>query len=425
MTKSWWAAALVATMMLMAGCHNGGHAQNSTQMRALHAVADAEALDVLVDDDAKVTGLALGQTSAVSEFDSGTRDTKIRSSTNGSVLLEKSLSFNSGTLSTLVVTGKRGAMNTLQLLDDTTAPSSGKFKVRAVGLSPDAGAVDLYITSGNVTDTVATIASIGYTTVTDYTEGTPGSYRIVFTAANTKDVLFQSAPISLSEGQALSAAVFPSGGGKLVNAVLLVNGADGSGTFLPNPLGRFKSVNAIADAGLLNFKADGTTMLANVPFGGSSTYVTLTAGGRNLAIEQANVPGVAIASATQTIAPASDYTVLALGTAASAQLAVIPDDNGLPTAGFAKLRFVNAMTGQPSVDAFVNFATQATGIAYGTGSAYSQLVPSTTYDISFSTPGGVTTLASIDPAELDAGGIYTAYLVGSAGNAQAKLVRDR
>ena len=55
----------------------------------------------------------------------------------------------------------------------------------------------------------------------------------------------------------------------------------------------------------------------------------------------------------------------------------------------------------------------------------SYVVPGTTYNITFATAGGVTTLASIDPAELDAGGVYTAYLVGSTGNAQARLVRDR
>jgi hypothetical protein len=425
MRTPWWAAACGALAILVSGCHNGGHDQNSAQMRALHAVADAEPLDVLVDDDAKATGLALGMVSAPTEFDSGTRDTRIRSSTNGAILADKSINYNSGTLSTLAIIGHRGAINTLLLLDDTTAPSSGKFKARAVGLDPDAGAADLYITSGSVVDTVATISGVSYTSVTDYAEGTPGSYRITFTAAGSKDVLFQSALQTLSEGQAVSAAVFPSGGGKLVNAVLIVNGAGGSATFLPNPLGRLKSVNAIPDAGLLNFKGDGATLLANVPFAGSSSYVTLPTGARSLQIEASNVPGSALAPATVTIDPARDYTALALGTAATPQLALIADDNTLPNAGYAKLRFVNALAGTGSVDGFVNFASQASGIAFGTASSYSQLVPGTTYDISFATAGGVTTLATIDPAELDANGVYTAYVVGSAGNAQVRLVRDR
>ena len=422
MKKLWLAAALVAAVI--SGCHNGGHAQNSTQMRALNAVADSEPLDVLIDDDAKVTGLAAGSTSAFSEFDSGARDTKIRSSTNQAILVDKSISFNSGAVQTLVMAGHRSGVGTFLLVDDTTAPSSGHFKGRGVGLSPDAGAVDIYITSGDVANTVPTISGVTYTAVTDYTEGTPGSYRIIFTAAGSKDVLFQSAPQTLSEGQIFSAAVFPSVGGKLVNAVLLFNGTGGSGTFIPNSLGRIKAINAIADAGTLNFKNGTTTLLANVPFAGGSSYVTLPAGSQPLSIEASNVPGSPLASATQTIDPARDYTAIALGSAASPQLAVFADDNTLPSTGYAKLRFVNGSSAGP-VDGFVNFAAQASGVAPGTGSSYSQLTPSTTYTITFATSGGVTTLATINPAELDAAGVYTAYLVGSAGNYQARLVRDR
>jgi hypothetical protein len=425
MRKPWWAVATTAVAILLSGCHNGGHDQNSTQMRALNAVADAEPLDVLIDDDPKISALAAGSISGTVEFDSGTRDTKIRSSTNEAILVDRSLSYNSGAMNTLALIGHRGSVSTLLLADDTNAPSSGHFKVRGAGLSPDAGAVDVYITAGSVTDTVPTISGLAYTTVTDYAEGTPGDFRLTFTAAGTKDVLFQSALQTLSEGQAFSAAVCPSGGGKLVNAVLIVNGASGSGVFLPNPLGRLKSVNAIPDAGLLNFRNDGTTLLANVPFAGSSSYVTLPTGARGLQVERSNVPGSPIASATQAIEPARDYTAIALGTAAAPQLVVIADDNTLPSTGYAKLRFVNALAGSGAVDAFVNFASQAGGIAFGTGSSYTQLVPGTTYNITFATSGGVSTLASIDPAELDASGVYTAYLVGSAGNAQARLVRDR
>ena len=423
MKKSWLAAALAAAVV--SGCHNGGHDQNSTQMRALNAVAGSEPLDVLIDDDAKITGLASGAASGFSEFDSGTRDTKVRSSTNQAILLDKSINYNSGAANTLVLLGPRTGVGTLLLADDATAPSSGHFKGRGVGLSPDAGAVDIYITSGDVTNTVPTISGVTYTSVTDYTEGTPGSYRIIFTAAGSKDVLFQSAPQTLSEGQIFSAAVFPSGGGKLVNAVLMFNGVGGTSTFIPNSLGRIKAINTIPDAGTLNFKAGTTTLFANVPFAGGSSYVTLPAGSQTLGIEASNVPGSALATAAVTIDPARDYTALALGSVSSPTLAVFPDDNSFPSTGYAKLRFVNGANGIGAVDGFVNFAAQASAVAFGTGSSYSQLTPSTTYTITFATAGGVTTLATIDPAELDAGGVYTAYIVGSAGNFQARLVRDR
>ncbi len=425
MKKPWWAAALVAVLALASGCHNSGSAQNSTSMRALNAVSDAEPLDVLIRDDVKFAGVALGTTTALSQFSSGDSDLKIRSSTNSAVLLEKTVSLGSGSITTLALYGKRGAIGTLQLAESVTSPSSGHFNVRAVGLSPDSGPVDVYFTSGNVTDVPASFSAVGFSVATAYAEAVPGTYRIFITPAGTKEILFQSTPQVVSEGASITVAVFPSGGGKLVNAVLLLEGSSGSGTLLPNPIGRLKAINAIPDAPPLNFKADGATLLSSVPFAGSSSYVQLATGSRTLQLESANVPGSIIASSSQTIAAARDYTLLALDSFAAPRLALITDDNTFPTSGFAKLRFINALAGSTSVDVLVDFAGQATGVGYGSASSYSQLAPGLTYTITFATPGGVTVIATISPVELDAGGIYTAVLLGAPGSAQIRLVRDR
>jgi len=425
--KPWWAAALAAALVLVAGCHNGGHAQNSTDLRALNAVIDAEPLDVLVDDDAKISGVALGQTSSTTEFDSGTRDVKIRSSTNGSILAEKSMALNSGAVNTLVMYGKRGSIGTLLLQDSTNSPTSGKFRVRGVGLSADAGAVDLYVVAGAVTDVAATIPGVTYLNSSAYTELSPGSFSIIMTTSGTKEVVFQSTPQAFSDGASYTIGVFPSAGGKLVSAWMLTEG--GSGVYLTNPVARVKVVNAIPDSPTLNFKADGTTLLSNVPFTGSSSYVSLATGNRTLQLEAANVPGTIIASSTQAIQSARDYTVMALDTFAAPRLVTLADDNTFPTAGFAKVRFVNALSSAASVDVLVNFASQASGLAYGSASAYSQLAANTAqatgYTITFSSPGGVQVIATLNDVELDSSLVYTAILLGPANAPQVKLLRDR
>lgn len=423
--KSWWAAVLVAFMVVLGGCKSGGNAQNSTQLRALNAVADAEPLDVLVEDDVKFAAVPLGTTTATSEFESGTRDLKIRSSTNGAILTQKSVNFGDGARNTLVLYGKRGALGTQLLVDSTATPSGGKFRMRAIGFSGESGAVDLYITAGSPVDSSATLSSVAYLTATDYSELNAGSFKIYMTVAGTKDVIFQSAAQTFAEGSNVSILVFPSAGGKLVNAVLLREGQDGGGTLLDNPVGRVKAVNAIPTSPPLNFKADGTTLLAGVPFTGTSSYVTLTSGTRTLQLEASNVPGSIIASASQAIGGARDYTIVALDTLAAPRLAVLADDNTLPNAGFAKVRFVNAQMGSTTVDALVNFAVQSSGIAYGTASGYNQISAATDYTVSFTTAGGVTTIATLAPVQFDAGGIYTAYLFGTSATPQVKVARDR
>ena len=418
------ALATLAAVVLSA-CHNGGSDQNSTQMRVVNAVVDAEPLDFLIDGSVKAAAIPVGTVSSFQEFGSGTRNFQLRSSTTQAILVDKTIGFGSGAHYTLLAFGKRASVTTLQLTDETTTPSSGHFKARVVGLSPDVGPVDVYFAATtDISQTAPALGGIIFGSVTDYIEVTPGSYNVIFTIAGTKDVVFRTtATQSFTEGSAYTIGVFPSTGGKLANALILVN--NGAATLLTNPLARVKGVNGIADSTPLNFKADGTTLLSGVPYTAASAYVTTTSGQHTLQVEAAAVPGSIIASASATLNSASDYTMLAMGTFAAPRLVVLADDNSAPTSGFAKIRFVNATTGVGNVDVLVDFASQVRGIAPGTASAYSTVAPKLDYTITFTTPGGVQQLATLSPVELDPGGVYSAYLFGSGSSVQAKLVRDR
>lgn len=417
-------AALTLLAVLLAGCQNNGRSQNTTDLRALNAVADAEALDILVNDDVKLAGVAANTTTSYTNFSSGTQDVKARSATNQAVLLDKSLALGNGARNTLLLYGKRAAMNGSLLADDTTAPSSNHARVRLAHLSPDAGAVDLYITATDLTAGPALISAASYGAVTASAEVTAASYRIILTSAGTTDILFQStATRSYASGASYTVVVMPSLGGKLVNAIFLEQG-DGGGTFLPNPQARLRVVDAFTD-GVLNVKVDGATALSNVPFTGVSSYLPLASGTRTVSIELANVPGTAIATQAVTLDPAKDVTFIATGTSAAPRIVTFADDNSLPASGVARVRFVNMLSDGSSTDAQVNFASQATGLAAGTASSYYSIAAGTSYTLTFASPGGITTLATISSAQLDAGNVYTVYLFGTSAGAQAKLVRDR
>jgi len=184
-------------------------------------------------------------------------------------------------------------------------------------------------------------------------------------------------------------------------------------------------VNDITDSTTVNFKVDNTAVLLALPFGANSTYVNTLSGQHTLQVEASNVPGTNLASLSTSLLAARDYTVLATGTLASTQLTAILDSNTLPAAGFANLRFVNGLNGGGNVDFLVNFAVQASGVPFQGASTYYSLAPSTTYTITATTSGGVTVIATLSNAELDAGGVYSAYLLGMPSNAKLVLARDR
>jgi outer membrane murein-binding lipoprotein Lpp len=422
--KNWIGVALAA-LALLSGCKNGGHDQNSAQVRILNAVVDAEPLDLLVDTDVDATAVPVDVLSPYREIGSGTRTASARSSTNGAILATKSLPFNDGGDYTIVFFGKRASTQAIQLLDDTADPSSGHFKIRAGGLSPDVGLLDLYVLAGDLASNGPTMSSLSFGTVTDYLELVPGTYSFVLTTAGTKQVVFQSTPQTFAAGAKLTFLAMPSNGGMLANGELITST---SGTFMANPLARVKAINAIPDAGPLTFKADTATLLSNVPYTGISSYVTTPSGTHALSAELAAVPGTAIVSTSQALGAARDYTLIAGGMLSTAAPFLLTDDNSAPAAGFAKVRFANLRADGVAADVLVNFASRASGINPGSASDYFLLAASTAttgYTITFTNPGGVTVVATIDSGELDSGGIYTAFLFGTGASASIRLIRDR
>jgi hypothetical protein len=422
--KITWIVAIVAALALVSGC-KGSHNQNSTSMRALVAVPDAEPLDILVDSDVKASALALGTTSSVSQFDSGTRDVQVRSSTSQTILSDKQLSFASGVTSTMVVYGKRAGMLSQLLPDDTTTIDSGQLRIRLVNLSGDTGAVDLYLTASgqNISTSPVIIPSTGYGSASGSVEIAPGSLAVTITSAGTQDILFSSAVQTFTAGHYLTIYVIPTLGGKLVN-VSLVDQSSG-GTFLQNTNARVKAVNGIINSTNVNFRMDGTAILVNVPFGGGSSYITTASGSRTLTVENSSTPGTALATLPVTLAAARDYSALAIGSTSGAGLVTFLDDNSLPATGFCKLRFVNGLSDNNSVDVQLNFATQVSQLPPATASTYFQVAPSTTYTITYSTGGGVQVIGTLTPIELDTPGVYTSYVVGTVNNAKIIVVRER
>lgn len=411
---------LIAAIAL-AACHNSGTKSNTAQLRTLNAVVDAEPLDILIDDNVKSSAVAFQSTTSYVEVDSGTRTLKVRSSQNAAILVEKSVGLNSGSNDTLLLYGKRGAIAANVVTDDTTDPSKDHFKLRFTSLSAEAGTLDVYVSGADISGAPVTLAAQSPGGLGNFAEVSGGTYALTITTSGTKDIVFQAPAQAYENGSKLTLVAMPAGGGKLVNATLL-NGA--TATFLPNSLARMKAVNAVADSTGFTFKSDAATLLSNVPYTASSSYVTTPAGTRTLQLEASNVPGVAVAALSQALAPARDYTVAAAGTLASPQMVVLADDNSAPVSGGARMRFVN-LRDAGSVDVLVNFAAQATAVAPRTASGYISLTAATSYTVSFATPGGVSVIASVDTGDLEPGAVYTVYLFGTSTIAQARLVRDR
>ena len=417
-------AALLASVAVLAGCHNSGRVQNTTDFRAVNAIIDAEPLDVLINGDVKLGAVAFATTTNYITFDAGNVDVKLRSTTNQSVLFDGTYGLGNAIRNTLIAYGRRDAAAVLLMPEDTVKPSAGHARVRVAQLAPDAGAVDVYISGSTTPIGTPVLSGTTYPVLAGPVEVPAGKSSIVVTVAGSADVLFSSpAPLTFQDGGAYTVIVMPSRGGKLVNALFLEQGS-GGGTYLASNAARIKAVNGIPGS-MLNVKLDGTAVLSAVTFTGVSSYINTSSGTHTVTLEQTSVPGSALASASLTLEGARDYSLLAGGTLSAPRLVTLTDDNSAPASGFAKVRYVNALADGATVDVLFNSASQAAGLVPYVPSSYFLTPPGTNLTIAFTTPGGVTTIAATTASEIDAGGVYTAYLFGTTAAPQALLVRDR
>jgi hypothetical protein len=420
--RLWSALAVVA---LLAGCSgSGGREQNSVDVRSVHLVPDAEPLDVLINGEVKAAALPFQTASDYANFGFGDATLEVRSATTHEVLVPSSpASFGPNTRYTIVLHGRRAAITPLVLQDDSALVASGKFRARFISISAEAQFLDLYLTT-DIANTAPTITGLGYASLSGYVELPAGNYPIVFATTGTKDVLFAAPAQVFADMKRYTIVATPSTGGALVNSLVL--SGNGDPLFLKNGLSRLKAVNALPDSAPLNFKADGTVLLSNVPYTGSSDYVQLVSGSHNLQVERSSVPGSVIASLTATLDPARDYTMVSAGPATAPRVATLADDNSLPTTvNAARVRFANLRSDTGAVDATVDGTVRASGIAALAASTYSDLTAGTAHTLTFTAAGGGATLVTLPDVTVEAGGIYTIHLFGTAAAPTARVVRDR
>jgi len=327
-------------------------------------------------------------------------------STPGSTFLAPStqngLGLGTGQSYTTVAYNRNSVVFANTIADDLTAPAAGLATLAVANMSPDTGPLSIYlaqvgtssVTSGATFPAVQGLSESG---AANPAAGTP--YDIFVTAYNNPNDIRLTIPgVVLSSTQiavlALTSTSVPvsglggatTGGGALVNAVLINQG--GTGAYLPNPWARVRVWSAVpAPSGstltpAVEVTVPGATVLGStaaatggalpVDYAPVPTPYVLVPGGS--AITGISVGGTAISVPTTTFAAGGDYTVVVYGTGATATpvvAAVFADDN-LVSPGLASMRVINAgdtASGGPTL--LVGGRTAASSVGYGTASGYS------------------------------------------------------
>jgi len=189
----------VATFLLNAGCGGGG----PTRFRFMNAVPDESNLEVLVNGTSVSNNVAYGTSTGYQSVKSGSQQVVMEPSGSSTALVTQSVSFSSGTDTTIVASNFSSNISALVLTDDNSAPTSGDFKLRIVNDAPGLGPADVYIVAAgtNLNSVSPDLSNVAFGSASGYQSVVAGSYEVVLTPVGQKTAAVNTGAITFSASQ--------------------------------------------------------------------------------------------------------------------------------------------------------------------------------------------------------------------------------
>jgi len=432
-----WATRLVLTLSLSAtafltACGGGGGSGSTAQVRLLNATQSYAQLDLTVNDKTINSKIGYASVGDYGGVDTSNTATRVLESSVGTSISATTPTLAGGTNYTFISYGFAGAVRTSLLEESQAAPDANKAKLVVLNLAPDAGALDVYVTpSTDALDTATPLTSnLQGGSGSGYIQINSGTFRVRVTGYSKKgeDLRLDIPAVTFDSTTVNSLILTATNGGVLVNGMHLVQ--KGAVKSYPNTLTRVRAVNALAGTPIVATTVNGNNILpASLP-PNTSNYFSFTSGASTTSITVNSIP---LNVTSPVFAAGGDYTLLIWGDAATPQLAVLSDDNRLPTvSGNVKMRLVNGMSVAGTVASLnVDYQSQANNVLPGTSSTPVNISSSTGSVVTVNSPLKVDALynpssgttSGLTP--LTANGVYTIFVMGDPNNPKGKFSKDR
>ncbi|MEZ9360905.1 DUF4397 domain-containing protein [Vibrio cyclitrophicus] len=438
--------AVAISALFIVGCNDDD--EPTTQIQAVHATPDAPLANVLINSQARWTGVdyanASGYTSVTAGQTSVQVDVQLPGDAVLTVLPQNQFELSSDTDYTVMVVGDAdGSNNPVEALV-VTRPASGtatssSLDVQVVHAASGVGDVNLYVTGPS--DPLGTpLGTLGYKDFTDVLNIPAGQYRVRLETVSGSAIAFDSGEITLSGGSELTIAAVPRADSNSASPVKLMV-MDGKGSSLIYDMAETAEVRVghlVDGAPNVDVYVNSTQFapLDDLMFKEVRGFLDLAAGSYDIDIyETATTSPTFIDVDGLAVFTGMDYSVYAVGTVSNLNLeALVVPENRRPVATSAVLNITHAaanpiaalvdiyltenvgISGSTPALSNVKFKDYANGIYVAAGSYY----------VTITVAGDPTTVA-IDsaPATLADGVVYQVVAIDDvAGMGFNLLVSD-
>lgn len=418
-------AAVIAIVPLLQACGGGGSDGGDGAVRLVNAADGYASLDLYSTDTLLTEDVALDSVGAYRTLGSGTYTFKLRRSGSTTVSSSGDRTVLEGNSHTLVAYSTNEALKTVFLTDNEAAPTSGTAKLRVFNASAEAGVLDVYVTAPTATlpESSATFSAVGTERISAYNEISAGTYRVRITGTGDKTDLRLDLPsVALADQQITTLVLTATPGGVLVHGMTI--NQKGDVTARKNPSARVRLVAGAAANGVAAATANGVSLSAGLTSPAVGPYTLVPAGALTL---NATLGGNALTTTATTLTAGSDNTLLVTSNGATGAATLFSDDNRPAlTASNAKIRLIHGVGNLASpITLTADFSAVATDVATRTASTPAALASSTTARLEATTPTSATALFLADDVTLQAGKVYTLFMLGDSAAPQGVLRRDR
>ena len=424
-------ASCLAALVLIGCGKSGGGSGGNAQIRVFNAFLEAPALNVTVAGTVLSPSLPFQGLTQYQGVNSGSQTFTVTVVGSTVPLVNATTTIGSGANYSYIVYGPSTAVGALLAVDGFTDPGSGFFAVRAINAAAGAGPIDVYLTApgADLTNAAPVLSNVTYGSVTNFLSvATGATFEIRITPTGTKQIIYDSTPKAFPERSGTAIVAYSKGGGTLVNVALLNSDGAGTGSIADSLTAQYKVINASLVTSALNVFVDGSLQLSNIPYTGVSNYQQTSSGTHTITVQAQATPGANLLAITPNLSAATDTSIPLVGTAGALTGVVLNDDNLPPATGSAGVRFVNTSASIASVDVFVNFSKQVSGLAANTASSYVNLIATavtgTTYEFDFNLSGTTSVVLKLPGVLLVAPHKYSVYLAGPSTSLQAIVTQD-
>jgi hypothetical protein len=199
---------------------------NTGRVRAVNAVSNLAAVDVLLNTTSYKTNLAFKTSDGYRSFATGTTSVKFRKAGVATDLITANQNIANATDYTVFAAGTEAAPQSFVLNDNNALPAAGKVKFRAVHAAIGAGAVDVYIlaNANELANATPAKANLTEKSASDYIIRDAGTYVVIMTTTGTKTPVLTINAVQVAAGKIRTIAVVEkAGGGAPLEGVVLTD----------------------------------------------------------------------------------------------------------------------------------------------------------------------------------------------------------